>query len=74
MRATAREAACVARAKGVALAHVDEVKHIEIVCRATVENVSSMLQDIRCWVRIEIDFINGAVAKDAQRLGVCSCK
>ncbi len=63
------EAEAVARAKGVSLSE-DPVAHTLEVCAATAMNISSMLQDIRNHHCTEIDAINGAVVKEARRLGL----
>ncbi len=57
------EAQQVAKVAGVEISKPHE-KTIE-VCRATAENISSMLQDIRHKKKTEIDAINGAIVKMA---------
>lgn len=70
-----RMARLVAEAQHVARAstiHVPE-NSLEItrdVCSKTAANISSMLQDVRCRRRTEIDAINGAVVAAARRLGL----
>ncbi len=68
MRQAIEEAQCVA-----------EVLHIKVnahwrdtleVCRATADNLSSMLQDVRKKRKTEIDAINGEVARLAASLGL----
>lgn len=66
----AREAAAVARARGVTLPFADEVAYVESVCRATAGNRSSMLQDVESGRPTEIDSINGIIAAEGRRLGV----
>ncbi|MEN8140919.1 MAG: 2-dehydropantoate 2-reductase [Thermodesulfobacteriota bacterium] len=57
-----REAAAVARAKGIALDHDPVAQTIE-VCGATAKNISSMLQDARASRGTEIMAINGAISE-----------
>jgi 2-dehydropantoate 2-reductase len=66
----AREAADVARAKGVRLLYPDPVAATEEVCRTTAPNLSSMLQDIRGGRRTEIEAINGVILREARALCV----
>jgi 2-dehydropantoate 2-reductase len=64
-----REAAAVARALGIPIV-ADPVAATLEVCRATAENVSSMLQDVRQQRPTEIDAINGAVVEHGHRLQI----
>ena len=68
--AAAREARRVAQALGVPLGDRDVAATVTDVCRRTGANVSSMLQDIRRHKRTEIDAINGAIVREAHRLGL----
>jgi len=70
MREAVEEAVRVARAKGVNLKWSDPVLQTERVCQATAENYSSMLQDILRHKRTEIDYINGAIVREGDTLGV----
>jgi len=45
-------------------------KNVFAVMRSTAGNRSSMLQDIECGRRTEIDFLNGYVVQQAKRLGI----
>jgi len=72
MRGAAQEAAAVATAKGIALAYCDAVEHTRQVCRATAQNVNSMLQDVLRRRRTEVDAINGAVAREGDEVGVAT--
>ncbi len=63
------EAAAVAVAKGICIA-ADPVAEAESVCRATSNNISSMLQDIRHGRMTEIESINGAIVREAKTLGL----
>ncbi len=54
----------------VELPGVEPVKAAEEVARATAENVSSMLQDIKNTRRTEIDCINGAIIGIGEEVGL----
>jgi len=60
----------VVREKKIDLLYNDPYEAIISTCRATSENLSSMLQDILNRRRTEIDYINGAIVREAHRLGV----
>jgi 2-dehydropantoate 2-reductase len=63
------EAAEVARGKGVHLEE-DPIEKVRKAIEATKENRSSMGQDFDHRQKTEIDAINGAVAREAQPLGI----
>jgi 2-dehydropantoate 2-reductase len=65
----AAEVGAVALARGHGLAE-DARTRAEAVAEATAENRASMLQDIDRGVPTEIDFLNGAVIREAHRLKV----
>jgi len=68
-----REAAAVARAAGADLGDPDAlVQQVIEVARATGTNRASMGQDVDARRPTEIDFINGAVAREGERLGVAT--
>lgn len=69
MIAAVREGELVARALGIGL-DGDPVERTVAVCRATSDNISSMLQDIRRGRPTEIDAINGALVAQARKLGI----
>jgi 2-dehydropantoate 2-reductase len=71
LQAAVLEAADVARAKGIAIAP-EPVARTLAVCRATADNISSMLQDVRQKRETEIEGINGAVLAEARRLGIAA--
>jgi 2-dehydropantoate 2-reductase len=64
------EAAAVAQARGTSLPYHDTLANTLAVARATSANYSSMLQDILRGSPTEIETINGAIAREGQRLGV----
>lgn len=66
----AREAAAVARASGIVLPYADPVAYAESVMRETAPNRSSMLRDLECGRRTEIDAIAGTVVRRAEALGI----
>ena len=70
MRRAVLEGAEIAGRMGIELPHADPVARAEEVCRATAENISSMLQDRRCGRRTEIDSINGALESCGSQLGI----
>jgi 2-dehydropantoate 2-reductase len=63
------EAAKVARRKGVRI-EGNPIEKVKMIVEATRENRSSMGQDFDHKRRTEIDAINGAVVREAQRLGI----
>jgi len=69
MEVLVSEAVKVAQQKGIRIEGnpIDKVKH---AAEATRENRSSMGQDFDYKRRTEIDAINGAVVREAQRLGI----
>ncbi len=70
LRAAAREAAAIARAKGIRLQYENAEEHAQQVCRATADNLNSMLQDVLRRRRTEVEAINGAVARAGAEIGV----
>jgi len=70
MRRTVMEAARVAGRKNIRIKYRDPARKAESVCRATSENICSMLQDVLRGKRTEIDFINGAISGQAKMLGL----
>ena len=63
------EAVEVARGKGIRI-EGDPIDKVKAVADATRENRSSMGQDFDHKRRTEIDAINGAVVREAERLGI----
>lgn len=70
MRSSVQEAVKVAKRKRIKLAYDDPIQKVESVCKGTASNISSMLQDVLNKKRTEIDYINGAIARQAKALGI----
>lgn len=68
-RAAATEAWEVARAAGIALSVEDPVAHVRTFGAAIPNAKPSLLLDFEAGRRGEIDFINGAIPREAARLG-----
>ncbi len=64
------EAVAVAKASGVRLTYADPLQTVMDVAKKTGANRSSMLQDFDRGRESEIDFINGAIVREAALLGV----
>ncbi len=64
------EAARLAKRKRIKLIYDDPIQKVESVCRATASNLSSMLQDVLKKRKTEIDYINGAIVRQAKSLGI----
>jgi 2-dehydropantoate 2-reductase len=71
MARTVAEVAAVAAAEGIGLAE-DPRARVEAVATATAQNRASMLQDLDRGVPTEIEFLNGAVVREARRLKVAA--
>jgi 2-dehydropantoate 2-reductase len=69
MEALVSETVAVARKKGI-LIEGDPIEKVKAVAEATRENRCSMGQDFDNRRKTEIDVINGAVVREAERLGI----
>jgi 2-dehydropantoate 2-reductase len=69
MEALVSEAIAVARKKGI-LIEGNPIQKVKAVAEATRENRCSMGQDFDNRRKTEIDAINGAVIREAERLGI----
>lgn len=67
MTAAAREAARIATRHGVRLTVKDWKARLLTICRATSMNINSMLQDVLRQRPTEVDAINGAIVRTAER-------
>ena len=72
MREAVSEAVKVAKRKRLKLIYEDPIQKVESVCKATATNISSMHQDVLRKKRTEIDFINGAIARQAKSLNIAT--
>jgi 2-dehydropantoate 2-reductase len=66
------ECLSIVRAKGISLIFEDPEALVMTVCEGTAANVNSMFQDMLAKRRTEIDFINGALAREADAAGVAA--
>ena len=64
------EAKAVAKARGITLIYPDPLKAVYEVAAKTGANFSSMLQDFQKNRQSEIDFMNGAIVREAKELGI----
>jgi len=64
------EAILVAQKKNIKLIYNDPLERVKEVCRLTSANISSMLQDVLKKRKTEIEYINGAIVKEAEILGI----
>jgi 2-dehydropantoate 2-reductase len=60
----------VADKKGIDLPYPDPFGRVVEVCRATAGNISSMLQDVLRKDITEVAFINGAIVREGEDLGI----
>jgi len=70
MKLVVEEAMKVPLRKGIRLPYQRVVEKVEEQCQASRDNISSMLQDILRKRRTEIDFINGAIVSEGEKLGI----
>jgi len=64
------EAVQVAKARGIQFTYADPLATVYDVARKTGANRSSMLQDFDKGRETEIDFMNGAIVREAQETGI----
>ena len=72
MRGAVQEAVKVAKRKRIKLVYDDAIQKVETVCKATANNLSSMLQDVLKKKRTEVDYINGAIVRQGKALGIAT--
>ena len=70
MKHAVEEAVSVSKAKNINLPYDDPFGKVLEVCRDTSGNIASMLQDVLNRKVTEIDFINGAVCREGEKLGI----
>jgi 2-dehydropantoate 2-reductase len=70
MKDAVMEAVKVAHAKSITLPYPDPMEKVLEVCRNTAGNIASMLQDVLNKRVTEIDFINGAIHREGEKLGI----
>ncbi len=70
MERAVQEAVDVAYAKGIDLPYPDPLGRVKEVCRATAGNIASMLQDILKQRVTEVAYINGAIVREGEALGI----
>jgi len=70
MRDLVNEAMEVVQARGLSLTYSDAVQTVMDVAHRTGANRSSMLQDFDRGRKTEIDFINGAIVREAEKLSI----
>jgi 2-dehydropantoate 2-reductase len=72
MEKAVSEAVAIAQAKHVRLPYPDPIARVMDVCKATSDNVSSMLQDVLNERMTEIAYINGAIEREGKALGIAT--
>jgi len=70
MEGAVREAVAVSEAKDIHLPYPDPIARVTEVCRATADNIASMLQDVLKRKMTEIEAINGAIVREGKALGI----
>lgn len=68
--AVAAEAVDVARAQGYAIEREERIERIHAVLAGAGKGKASMLQDVEARRKTEIEVVNGAVVRAAERLGI----
>ncbi len=72
MEMAVAEAVAVAGGRGIRLPYDRPLERVIQVCRATAENVSSMLQDVLKERITEVDYINGAIVRQGEAMGIAT--
>ena len=72
MRLIVEEAVRVPVKKGIRLPYQKIFEKVEEQCQASRDNISSMLQDILRKKRTEVDFINGAIVSEGEKIGIAT--
>ncbi|MBU4564282.1 MAG: 2-dehydropantoate 2-reductase [Desulfarculus sp.] len=70
MAAAVAEAVAVGKALGIRFLHQDMLAAVQQVARRTGANINSMLQDVRSKRRTEVAYINGAVVRHGEQVGL----
>jgi 2-dehydropantoate 2-reductase len=70
MEEAIKEAVDVAKAKKIQIPYHDPLGRVLGVCHDTAGNISSMLQDVLNKKVTEVDFINGAIVREGEALGI----
>lgn len=70
MKLIVEEAVRVPLKKGIRLPYQKVFEKVEESCQTSRDNISSMLQDILRKKRTEVDFINGAIVSEAEKIGI----
>ncbi|MDZ7698027.1 MAG: 2-dehydropantoate 2-reductase [Deltaproteobacteria bacterium] len=70
MEMAVAEAVEIVKAKDIRLPYEDPLKRVIHVCRATADNVASMLQDVLAKKPTEVRFINGAIVREGEKLKI----
>lgn len=70
MAQAVKEAVEVIKEKGIKLLYDNPIEKVESVCKATAGNVSSMLQDVLRKKKTEVGYINGAIVREAAKIGL----
>jgi len=72
IHAIVQECVKIVDAAGIKLIFEDPEARVLAVCEGTAANVNSMLQDILAGRFTEIDFINAAIAREGEQLGIAT--
>ena len=70
MKKAVAEAVAVSKAKKIVLTYDDPFEKVLEVCSATAGNIASMLQDVLNKRPTEVDYINGAICKEGEKVGI----